>query len=871
MKVTKVTRGLTCAWTLMLAACGGGSDGTQPPADPPTYAIADDLAQGPASLADAGRGPRPIAAMADRHGVVSRFVADEILLRGTAQDLQSFLARHPGTEIASVVPPAWAGSALHVIRLAPFAPEMSNFSRDAAQAGLSGAMRFSSMQGAQLAALTLGEMAAGSARVSLNYVSTGHLLTATAEQADAAGVADAFQWGEFKANHIESVGRAWQFVQAHGIARRVKLAIIDGGFWLNANGVPCDISPDARCSSGLPLTTRGVSDLPAAPVQFDTLGSGSSTAGGTNPNTCTGGASCPWHGNQVASVALGTANNGAGAAGTGGLVADPILLKVDGSDSSLAVALVYAMDFGADIINMSMGHDCNELCHIGHSFGMDDILSQALDAGILIVASAGNDSKDALENHVWPCQYSSNAGNGVYCVGALQPALDGTVANGYYQYDTGQAAPYSNYGLTVNIWASTNIRTMPDGQTQGQLGVFSGTSAAAPFVAGIAAMVKAINPSLGAAEIKGILGNAPFNKGTALVDPALYPDPKVDFVIRAYEAVVAAAGGYALFPDLRITSPAPDSKVVVDQNPCMFKASAIDVQDGPWPPVQGYRPGGPTPIRWTSDVDGPLNVSDDGSASFDCFDAPEGLRHITASVTNSVGKTTSVTMAFTTRYPHATPSPVITWPSNGQAMPPGTYTVTGYARSVDPGALGNLPCSALRWNDSVASTPVPGGDGQCQAQITLAEGLRAIELSATGKFGDTGRTTIFVNVAAEPGLFVQIIQPADGSYRTAVNGNGTIGLAANTGPAAPGSSITVVWSWYPTGSDPTSKHVIAVGGGSETWSLAGPADPCATDSASTRDITIEAYAEDRSSSPPFDLLSSGTSRVGIHLDCQILR
>ena len=862
----------TAALCVVLSACGGSGDpeGSGPGSNAPTYAIDSNVYAGPTSLADAGRGTRPLVGLADGQGQVSRFVANEVLVRGSGADLSAFLARHPGQVLTTLTPSSWGSSALHVVRLDPFEGPLQAFGTDAAKAGLTGTFTFSNSQAAQLAALTLSESATGSVRVALNFVSEGHLLTSTTEQADQNGVADAFKWGEYSSSVPESVSHAWQFVQAHGIARRVKVAIIDGGFWLNVNGVPCDIAPDASCGSGQPIVALGSSDLPNQPTQFNVIGNGGPTAGGANPNTCTNGASCPWHGNRTASVALGTANNGIGAAGTGGLVADPILLKTDGSDDSIAAAVIDAVGFGADIINLSLGGACNAFCRMDHSLVVNDIMDQALDAGVLIVASAGNDGVDALDQHIWPCQYSSSAGNGVYCVGALQPQLDGSVIGGYYSFDTGLANPRSNYGLTVNIWAPTNLRAMPDGLTGGKLSIHGGTSASAPFVSGVAAMVKAINPSLQARDIKAILGNAPFNAGTALIDPVLYPDPKVSFVIQAYPAVVAAAGGYDLAPQILITSPASGTTIVVDQNPCLFKAVAVDVQDGAWPPARGYKPSGPTPIRWTSDVDGPLSASADNSASFDCSNAPEGLRHITASVTNSAGKTSSATVAVTTRYPHAAPVPVITWPSNGQTIPPGTYTVTGYARSVDPGALGNLSCNALVWNQTIRAAPLPGSNEQCQAQLTLTEGLREIDLSATGKFGDTGQATLFVNVVTQAQLFVQIVSPSDGSYQVGTNGGGQIALVGNAAPIQANSTASYVWSWYPTASGPLAKRIITVGGPNESWDLSR-SGICSPDQASQQDITIEAYVEEATLSPPYNVLSSGTAHVNIHLSCEILR
>ena len=62
------------------------------------------------------------------------------------------------------------------------------------------------------------------------------------------------------------------------------------------------------------------------------------------------------HGTHVASLACGAGNNGIGLAGAG-LRCQMLILKSDFSDSSVAKAIVYAVDHGADAINMSFGTD----------------------------------------------------------------------------------------------------------------------------------------------------------------------------------------------------------------------------------------------------------------------------------------------------------------------------------------------------------------------------------------------------------------------------------------------------------------------------------------------------------------------------------
>jgi hypothetical protein len=99
--------------------------------------------------------------------------------------------------------------------------------------------------------------------------------------------------------------------------------------------------------------------------------------------------------------------------------------------------------------------------------------------------------------------------------------------------DTNTRISYSNYGQYVDIWAPTNILTMPDSDSSPNLAIHGGTSASTPFVAGIAAMLKAFNPSLSSSQVRDIF------KSTAWTDS---PDPKVTAYVNAFAALQAVTG-----------------------------------------------------------------------------------------------------------------------------------------------------------------------------------------------------------------------------------------------------------------------------------------------------------------------------------------
>lgn len=517
-------------------------------------------------------------------------------------------------------------------------------------------------------------------------------------------------------------------------------------------------------------------------------------------------------------------NNKAGAAGLGGQVADPYLGLFDGTDSAAAAGVLNSEGVGADIINMSFGGDCDFWCRAGHSEGViDSIFDSALDSGILVVAAAGNSAEDATANDTWPCYYSSGAGNGVYCVGALGSTTDPSF--GFFLKSTGGAESYSNYGTTVNIWAPTNIHAMPNGGSGGQLTPHNGTSASAPYISGVAAMVKALNPSLESWDIKNIIGHAPFLTGTG---STAYASP-VTVAVQPYPAVVAAVGGYDLQPDLEITSPKNNTVYNPYTKPITFTASAKDVNDGNIS----------SKVIWSSDKDGSLGSG--ASITHDFTYASEGSRTITAMVTNSYGFTSLASTTISIDFQHVKPTPVILWPTDGMTINPGTYTVVGYSNDTNPGInLTNIACDQLLWDSKVKSSDLPDVTGECQAQLTITgTGAQKVTLSATNRLGVTGTATVTVNVSSSPTqLTVAITDPPNGSSLVGWTGGDT--SISLTGDASVSGSVQWSWYWYPAGS-PASKQLISTttntkSSNTSTWSLA-KSGLCA--SSGTTNLTLE--------------------------------
>jgi subtilisin family serine protease len=218
------------------------------------------------------------------------------------------------------------------------------------------------------------------------------------------------------------------------------------------------------------------------------------------------------HGTFVASLAAGSVTNGDGIAGFGG---DARLLAVqvataDGSitDVDEANGIVYAVQHGAKVINLSLGG--TETSTLERR-----AVAYAERHGALLVAAAGNEF---------------HAGNPVeYPAALLQPA--GSRGRGGRGLSVGastrkgQRAFFSNAGGYVSLVApghevfadlsgySDWSRSKLPGSRAGIYGFASGTSFAAPEVSGAAALVWAANPALSATQVAEVLKRSASGNG----------------------------------------------------------------------------------------------------------------------------------------------------------------------------------------------------------------------------------------------------------------------------------------------------------------------------------------------------------------------
>ena len=207
------------------------------------------------------------------------------------------------------------------------------------------------------------------------------------------------------------------------------------------------------------------------------------------------------HGTHVAGIIAAIRGNGAGIAGQCAWVRIlPIRAVPDGDerDKDVANAIRYAVDCGAKIINMSFGKGLSP--DKGY---VDAAARYAAAHDVLLVHGAGNDGADCDARPHYPNQI---AGSGP---GGEEERFANWIEVGASTRDRSRlAASFSNYGRrNVDIFAPgmAILSTIPGGKTDEA----SGTSMAAPMLAGVAALVWTQHPELTAVQLRqALLDNA---------------------------------------------------------------------------------------------------------------------------------------------------------------------------------------------------------------------------------------------------------------------------------------------------------------------------------------------------------------------------
>jgi hypothetical protein len=198
------------------------------------------------------------------------------------------------------------------------------------------------------------------------------------------------------------------------------------------------------------------------------------------------------HGTMVAGVIGANANNGTGIAGVTNQV-QLMVIKANEigedtfKDSDIIRAIYYAVDHGADIINLSLGSSyANSLTK--------KAVEYAYENNVLVVASSGNDGENIKK---YPASFDS-----VISVGSVDQYLS--------------LSSFSNYNDKVDVVApGSAIITTNFTNTYSTV---SGTSFSSPYVAGIAALYKSLHPEATVAHLTEVITSTAKDLGTTGYD-----------------------------------------------------------------------------------------------------------------------------------------------------------------------------------------------------------------------------------------------------------------------------------------------------------------------------------------------------------------
>ena len=232
------------------------------------------------------------------------------------------------------------------------------------------------------------------------------------------------------------------------------------------------------------------------------------------------------HGTHCSGIIAAVRGNGIGNDG----VADNVkIMSVravpdgDERDKDVALAIRYAVDNGAQVVNMSFGK-----AYSPYQAEVIEAIRYAESKGVLLVHAAGNSSKDIdVENNFPRPKYE----------GMSSKFTNWLEVGASTRYKKRLAASFSNYGdEMVDIFAPglEIYSTVP----QSEYLVTQGTSMAAPMVAGLAALLKSYYPEFTMFQIKDII-----LKSAMSVKERTTPQPgtKKDITFKS----LSATGGIA--------------------------------------------------------------------------------------------------------------------------------------------------------------------------------------------------------------------------------------------------------------------------------------------------------------------------------------
>ncbi len=689
---------------LSLAACNG-----QKPAGNVQIVVDSNLTPAQPTLPGPEGTPRPLARMVGESGIAMDFVLGELLISTNDEaKLNAFLGRWGG-RVLSQTEAVEGAPKTYRVQLNPSGAQVEAILRQLNQnvPDLKGRFATSSPEAAQLLAVALSEANREKMTVTPNFamppaaISDG--TTREAPSSSTPGIPyspDAFQWTYMNRGSAQDigVGQAWRLLERAGrTSNKVRILILDSGF------APNDDFPTVRAILG-DWNVR-------------------------NTTSC-GGSPCPWHGTHVVTTAMGRPDNAFGVAGPAGPVGE--LLAIHSYSDFFGILETLARFVGAafgsvKIINFSgafeldLGWDaavkaaCLFLCPAPSEIG-DAFATVVSASGKLIFAAAGNQGKDVdngggIEGSThMPCELRT-----VICVGGMG-------------HDSTQRDPNSNFGSKRDensvdiygpfwVWAGWD----PDNAVN-QARLIAGTSFSSPFVAGVAALVWAANPSLSAGQVWAILRDTAHVGGVG---------------VRGFERRVNAFAAVSRALEVGTSGPSLtlNARDTADLNrEWSITANVTDFAGNNCPPVYCPLTFDPSPTRVV------------GNTAYYRFNTAAS-RTVRVTARDLLGREGSASREV--NVVNSPPVVRIDSPANGSSFYRGqSVNLVGVATDLnegpDPGP-GPFPC---RWEG-------PAADGfprtGCTLTVTFStNGLRTLTLRATDPQGLSSTASVTITITDPP-------------------------------------------------------------------------------------------------------------------------
>ncbi len=431
------------------------------------------------------------------------------------------------------------------------------------------------------------------------------------------------------------------------------------------------------------------------------------------------------HGTHTAGTVGAEGNNGTGVAGVAWdvqIMPLRFLGPFGGSTSDAVLAVNYAVANGAPISNNSWGGG-------PFSNSLNNAISNARNNNHLFVASAGNDGRNTDSNPAYPASYSHD---NIISVASID--------------NRDNLAGTSNFGTTTVDLAAPGVDIASTYSGSGYVWS-SGTSMAAPHVAGAAAILLAENPSWSYADIRDRI------YATVRFTSATLNTTATGGVLNLADAL--GTGGPAnTAPTANIGSPSNGS-TFTEGDSVSFSGSASDNEDGNIS----------ASLVWTSNLDGQIGAG----ASFSTSSLSVGSHTITASVSDSGGLSGDDTISITVQADtpaNTAPTASIGSPSNGSTFTEGDSV--SFSGSASDNEDGNIS-SSLVWSSSLDGQI---GTGASFSTSSLSVGTHTISASVSDSGGLSDSDSISITVEEDTPT---VTPPATPGRPTLVaGGNGTV-------------------------------------------------------------------------------------------------